>query len=99
MYLKITVYDDKKLAAVWLTKAEDQDTALQEQLRQMYRDYTDKKYKVAVFHSGNDSFYECLRDLVFYNRRRSAELEVKREKLEKFPPILAGHSETMQIQC
>lgn len=95
----MNVYDDKKIVTVWLTHAEEQDAQLQEQLHQIYRDYTDKKFKVAVYHSGTDSFYECMRDLVLYNRTRSAELEVQREKMTKFPPILAGHSQTAQIQC
>ena len=97
--MRMNVYDDKKIVAVWLTKAEEQDALLQERLRQMYKDYTNKKYKIAVYHSGTDSFYECMRDLVLYNRTRSAELEVQREKMTEFPPILSGHSEISQIQC
>lgn len=97
--MRLTVYDDKKIVAIWLTRAEEQDESLQKQLRQMYKDYTAKKFKVAVYHSGTDSFYECMKELVLYNRTRSAELEVQREKLEKLPSILAGHSQSSHVQC
>ena len=38
---------------------------------------------VAVFESGKGNLYKNTRDLLLYNRRRSAEREVQREKKQR----------------
>jgi hypothetical protein len=68
------------MVEVWLTQAEGQDAALQEQLRPLYGAWAGMKYTVAVFHSGDQSLYQQTQALLSYNKKRIAALEVQREK-------------------
>ena len=77
--MEINVLDDEKLVTIWLTRAEQADVELRERLKSVYAKYKAKKYMVAQFHSGSEDLYECTRDLLLYNRRRCAELAIKRE--------------------
>ena len=78
--MEIIVMDDEKLVTIWLTRAEQEDATLRKRLKPLYAKYKAKKYMVAQFHSGTGDLYECTRDLLLFNLRRSAELEVQREK-------------------
>ena len=49
-------------------------------MKPIYQQYKAQKYLVAVFLSGEENLYEQTRDLLLYNRRRSAEKEVQRQK-------------------
>jgi len=88
-----------KIVEVWLTKAEREDKALRQQLRQMYEGYQTKKYKVAEYHSGSEELYAATRDLLLYNRKRIAELEQRAEKSMGEPDISAGNLGMGMIQC
>ena len=81
--MEIDVRDDMKLVMIWLTRTEVEETELRERLKTLYAEYKAKKYMVAQFHSGTEDLYEGTRDLLLYNRRRSAELEVQREKQKR----------------
>lgn len=72
--------DQKKLIQIWLTKQESQDQSLQSRLKPMYTQWKAKKYLVAVYHSGKEDLYRSTLDLLAYNKKRCAELAVKREK-------------------
>ena len=72
--------DAKKLVRVWLTRQEGEDSAVQERLQPMYAQWKQQKYMVAVFHSGQEDLKENTMALLAYNKRRSAELAVQREK-------------------
>ena len=63
-----------KLVTVWLTRAEQEDTAIREQLKALCADYKAKKYMVAQFHSGTEDLYRNTRDLLLFNRKRIEEL-------------------------
>ena len=76
--LEMRVHDDKKLVEVWLTKTEKDDPKVKAELIALYAQY--KKYMVAVFQSGEQPLYPTIRDLLAYNRRRSAEMAVQRAK-------------------
>ncbi len=78
--MEINVRDDRKIVEVWLTREEQGDRALREKLRPLYQQYRAKKYTVAVFLSGTQDLAEETGALLRYNRRRSAELEVKRKR-------------------
>lgn len=80
--MKIDVFDDMKIVAIWLTNAEKNDAALRESLKPVYDVYKKKKYQVGVFESGEGDLYGLTRDLLLYNRRLSAEREVQRAKLQ-----------------
>ena len=96
--MEMNVRDDQKLVEIWLTNAEKIDPVLREGLKEIYAKYKTKKYMVAVFESGKGDLYENTRDLLLYNRRRSAEKAVQQEKkqrqsaAQKNAPALLGIS-------
>lgn len=94
--MEVRVHDDMKLVEIWLTRQEQADEALREQLRQMYQDYKSRKYMVAQFHSGSADLYAFTRDLLVFNRKRIEELALA---LEKGPDITTSYSQTLPIQC
>jgi hypothetical protein len=49
----IQVNDKAKLVSIWLTNAQ-QTREVEDELKSLYAEYKAKKYKVAVFKSGND---------------------------------------------
>ena len=81
--MEMTVSDDKQLVEIWLTNAEKKDLILRRSLEDIYDKYKKKKYLVAVFESGEKDLYQGTLDLLVYNKRRYAELEVQREKKQR----------------
>lgn len=75
--MRMNVDDKKKTVDIWLTKAEKNDAKLKGSLKGIYKKYSEQKYLVAVFLSGEQDLYESTRDLLLYNRRRMAEKEVR----------------------
>ena len=94
--MEVRVHDDMKLVEIWLTRQEQADDAIREQLQRMYQDYKSRKYMVAQFHSGGGDLYTITRDLLIFNRKRIEELAVQ---LEKGPDITTSYSQTLPIQC
>ncbi len=80
MRLQIDVLDNKKIVAVWLTRAEDANEAVRARIEGLCREYKPKKYQVAVYKSGREDLHTSVLDLLAYNKRRIAELQVQREK-------------------
>lgn len=76
----MTIRQESMMLEIWLTNAEKADPVLQEWLKSVYATYSTKKYLIAVFESGKDNLYESTRDLLLYNRCRSAEETVRQEK-------------------
>ena len=68
---------------VWLTHEDQRDPATPEKIREISREYSTKKMTVAVFYSGSQDLAEETGALLRYNRRRSAERAVQREKKRK----------------
>ena len=81
--MEMNVRDDQKLVEIWLTNAEKIDPVLREGLREIYAKYKTKKYMVAVFESGKGDLYENTRDLLLFNRRRSAEKAGQQAKKQR----------------
>lgn len=79
--MEIHLNQGKKIAEVWLTNADQKNSQLLEQLKSMYKDYKKQGYLVAVFRSGSQDLYRQTADLLCYNRKRLAQLEVARDKL------------------
>jgi len=94
--LEVRVHEDMKLVEVWLTRQEQTDTEIREQLKRIYRDYKSRKYMVAQFHSGGSDLYAMTRDLLIFNRKRIEELALA---LEKSPDITSSYCPTLPIQC
>ena len=80
MRLQIDVLDNKKIVAVWLTRAEDANEAVRARIEGLCREYKPRKYQVAVYKSGREDLHTSVLDLLAYNKRRIAELQVQREK-------------------
>lgn len=78
--MEIKVDPQQKFVEVWQTRADQDDAALQTQLKAMYADWKKKGYLVAVYRSGEEDLYAATRDLLSYNKRRTAEMAVCREK-------------------
>lgn len=78
--MEIRVRDDRHLVEVWLSNAEKKDMSLREGLKRLYDEYKEKKYLVAVFESGEGDLYQSTLELLSYNQKRCAEIEIKREK-------------------
>lgn len=78
--MEIKIDARNKLVEVWQTHADQNDAALQAQLKSMYADWKKQKFLVAVFRSGREDLYTNTRDLLAYNKRRAGELAVQREK-------------------
>jgi len=74
--------EEKKIISVWLTKQESRDQALRDRLKPLYAQWKAQKYLVAVYHSGTEDLYRSTLDLLAYNKKRCAELAVKREKAQ-----------------
>ena len=81
--MEMNVSDDKQVVEIWLTNAEKKDLTLREGLKDIYDMYKKKKYLGAVFESGEKDLYQGTLDLLSYNKRRFAELEVQREKKQR----------------
>ena len=81
--MEMNVRDQQKFVEIWLTNAEKIDTVLREGLKEIYARYQTKKYMVAVFESGKGNLYENMRDLLLFNRRRSAEKAVQQAKKQR----------------
>ena len=80
MCLQIDILDNQKIVAVWLTRAERDDESVMWRLRSLRSEYKAKKYTVPEYHSGSGDLHTSVLDLLTYNKRRIAELQVQREK-------------------
>lgn len=80
MRLQIDVFDNQKIVAVWLTKAERNDERVREKLRELRAEYKAKKYTVAEYQSGDGALHTSIYELLRYNKLRVAERETERAK-------------------
>ena len=80
MRLQIDVFDNQKIVAVWLAKAERDDERVREKLRELRAEYKAKKYTVAEYQSGDGDLHTSIYELLRYNKLRVAERETERAK-------------------
>lgn len=80
MRLQIDVFDNQKIVAVWLTKAERDDERVREKLRELRAEYKAKNYTVAEYQSGDGDLHTSIYELLRYNKLRVAERETERAK-------------------
>ena len=78
--MEISINDERRTVEVWLSNEEKSNSAVRQRLKALYTEYAEKKYTVAVFMSGSQDLYSLTSDLLCYNRKRIAELEVEQEK-------------------
>ena len=81
--MKIEVLDKEKMVCVWLTHADQENPAIQEQLKLLYQEYHQKKYFVSVFYSGHEDLEQLTGDLLKYNRKKIEENKIAAEKKKK----------------
>ncbi len=96
--MEVKVDHDRKLVEFWLTKADQEDASLGEYLRQQYRVCKEKNYMVAQFRSGTEDLYWLTRELLLYNRRRAAQVEVQKEKTGKNPNLSTSYCPGISVQ-
>ena len=60
MRLQIDVFDNQKIVAVWLAKAERDDERVREKLRELRAEYKAKKYTVAEYQSGDGDLHTSI---------------------------------------
>lgn len=80
--MEIHLNQTRKIAEVWLSTADQKNTRQQEQLKSIYKDFKKQGFLVAVFRSGTQDLYRQTADLLCYNRKHLAQLEVAQEKLK-----------------
>lgn len=73
------VREQSRTVELWLTQEEKNDPAFREGLKPIYEKYRAQKYLVAVFLPGEEDLYQQTRDLLVYNRRKLAEIEVREQ--------------------
>lgn len=78
--MQVEILDEKKLVCVWLTRAESAEAGLREKLKPLCEEYKEKKYMVALYHSGDQELGELTGALLRHNRKLLAEREVQAEK-------------------
>lgn len=78
--MNIDVKQENKLVEIWLTHAEQQDRQFLERLKPLYKEYKGKGFLVAVFHSGGRDLTGATSDLLCYNRKRIAQMEVTKTR-------------------
>ena len=78
--MEISINDERKTVEVWLSNEEKNNPAVRQRLKPLYTEYAWKRYTVAVFMSGSQDLYSLTSDLLCYNRKHIAELEVEQEK-------------------
>ena len=81
--MRIQVNDEKKLAIIWLTNTDQADPEQQQKLQSLYREYSAKKYTVAMFQSGQEDLAALTSHLLCHNRVCAAKAELRREAQER----------------
>ena len=66
--MRIHMDEEKKIAEIWLTKAESSDPAVEARLKPFYKECKDHKYLAVVYRSGRESLLETTKDLLRHNR-------------------------------
>ena len=66
--MRIHMDEEKKIAEIWLTRAESDDPAVEARLKPFYKKCKDHKYLAVVYRSGRESLLETTKDLLRHNR-------------------------------
>ena len=66
--MRIHMDEEKRIAEIWLTKAESDDPAVEARLKPFYKECKDHRYLAVVYRSGRESLLETTKDLLRHNR-------------------------------
>ena len=65
--MRIRMDEEKRIAEIWLTKAESDDPAVEARLKPFYKECKDHRYLAVVYRSGRESLLETTKDLLRHN--------------------------------
>ena len=68
IFLEVTQDNDSRITGVWLTNAEKQKPSVRQELKMLCQQNKERKYKTAVFLSGNRDLMDCTQSLLLHNR-------------------------------
>ena len=77
--MRIHMDEEKRIAEIWLTKAESDDPAVDARLKPFYKECKDHKYLAVVYRSGRESLLETTKDLLRHNRNLDVHLQPVRK--------------------
>ena len=66
--MNLTVNREGKYAIVWMTNAEKADPKVMDSLQPLIAECKEKKYRLAIFESGEQDLVESTKDLLIHNR-------------------------------
>lgn len=78
--MELNVRNDSRIVEIWLTQDEKRDAQVQKELKLVYQSFKGTGYTVATFLSGGQDLAEAASDLICYNRKRIAQMEVEQEQ-------------------
>lgn len=73
--MEISINDKSKYVSIWLTRAESADAALREDLKPLFEQYRQQKYRVVLLESGSGDLVSLTQGLL----RHNLELLAKKE--------------------
>lgn len=77
--MEIEQDDGRRCVYIWLTKKESEDQDLKTRLQPMYAHWHEKRYMVAVFHSGVQDLKCNVGNLLVYNRKVLAQRDLEQQ--------------------
>lgn len=78
--MELNVRNENRIVEIWLTRDEKRDERVQRELKLVYQSFKGTGYMVVTFLSGDQNLTDTTSDLICYNRKRIAQLEVEQEK-------------------
>lgn len=78
--MELNVRNDRRIVEIWLTRDEKRNERVQKEIRLVYQSFKGTGYTVVAFLSGEQILEDTASDLICYNRKRIAQLEVQQEK-------------------
>ncbi len=79
----MSILEDRKIIQIWLTNEEKDDPNVHAKLKPIYAENKRQGFQTVVYKSGKQDLKEGIRDLLIYNKRKLAELEVQQEKQQQ----------------
>lgn len=65
--LRIYMDQDRKIAEIWLTKAESNDPDVEQKLKPFYKKCKDHKFLAVVYRSGKEDLLDATKGLICHN--------------------------------
>ena len=81
MLIVVRVNDVSRIVSLWFSGEEPDTEHLPENVRTMCDEYRAQKYMIVTFRSGKEDLFENTLAVLKYNRKLTAENEVKQAKL------------------